>query len=399
MKIGILREGKTPPDKRVVLTPKQCVEVKHKYSKLELVVQPSTIRKFLDAEYTALGIQMQEDLSDCDVLIGVKEILKKDLIAEKTYFFFSHTIKEQPYNRDLLRKMLELNIRMVDYEALTDINGKRLVGFGRYAGIVGCYNGFLAYGRRTGKFNLKRAYKCEDRKEMESELKKIKLPNIKIIVTGTGRVGKGILELLNIIGIKEVSKKDFLIKNFEEAVFVRLNTMDYNTRTDGTGDSKADFYANPKEYRSDFMKYAKLSDFFIAGHYYAAGSPYLFTREDARSLDFKIRTIVDVSCDIDGPVASTIQASSIDDPIYGYNPVTESVDVFNKEEVISVVAIDNLPCELPKDASEDFGHELIKHVLPFLLGKDFNEVIERATICDKGKLLDRYSYLQNYVGE
>ena len=397
MKIGILREGKTPPDKRVVLTPKQCAEVKHKYPKLELVVQPSPIRKFLDTEYTALGIQMQEDLSDCDVLIGVKEVLKKDLIAEKTYFFFSHTIKEQSYNRDLLRKMLELNIRMVDYEALTDVNGNRLVGFGRYAGSIGCYNGFLAYGKRTGKFNLKRAYKCEDRKEMESELKKIKLPNIKIIVTGSGRVGKGVLELLNIIGVKEVSKKDFLNTDFEEAVFVRLTTMDYNTRIDGTEDSKTDFYANPKEYQSDFMKYAKLSDFFIAGHYYAAYSPYLFTRKDAKSLDFKIRTIVDISCDVDGPIASTIRTSSITDPIYGYNPVTESVDVFNKEEVISVVAIDNLPCELPKDASEDFGHEMIKHVLPCILGEDVDEVIARATICEKGKLTENYSYLQNYV--
>jgi len=399
MKIGILREGKTPPDKRVVLTPKQCVEVKYKYPKLELVVQPSPIRKFLDAEYTALGIQMQEDLSDCDVLIGVKEVLKKDLIAEKTYFFFSHTVKEQPYNRGLLRKMLELNIRMVDHETLTDVRGKRLVGFGRYAGIVGCYNGFLAYGMRMGTFDLKRAYKCEDRKEMESELKKIKLADIKIIVTGSGRVGKGVLELLNIIGIKEVSKNDFLNKNFEQAVFVSLNTMDYNTRTDGTGDSKADFYANPKEYRSDFMKYAKLSEFFIAGHYYAAGSPYLFTREDAKSPDFKIKTIVDISCDIDGPVASTIRASSIIDPIYGYNPVTESVDVFNKEEVITVVAIDNLPCELPRDSSEDFGQELIKHVLPCLLEEDTNQIITRATICEDGKLTENYSYLQNYLDE
>ena len=399
MKIGILREGKTPPDKRVGLTPKQCAEIKQRYTNLELVVQPSPIRKFVDSEYTTLGVLMQEDLSDCDVLIGVKEVPINDLIAEKTYLYFSHTIKQQHYNRDLLRKMLELNIRMIDYEILTKINGKRLIGFGRYAGIVGCYNGFLAYGKRTERFNLKPAHLCEDREEMELELKKIQLANIKIIVTGSGRVGNGVIELINLIGLKEISKDDFLTKNFEEPVFVHLNTMDYNIRIDGKESSKTDFYNNPKEYRSDFMKYANLADLFIAGHYYAADSPYLFTREDAKSKDFKIRTIADISCDIDGPIASTIRSSKIDDPIYGYNPITELEDVFNKEDVITVMAVDNLPCELPKDASEEFGEEMIKHVLPRLLGQDIDGVIERATICENGKLTENYSHLHNYVNE
>ena len=397
MKIGILREGKTPPDKRVALSPAQCVQVQKQYPKHELVVQPSPIRRFQDKDYLAQGVEMQEDLSDCDVLIGVKEVPKKDLIANKTYFYFSHTIKEQPYNRDLLLKMLELNIRMIDYETLTNANGKRLIGFGRYAGIVGCYNGFLAYGKRTDAYDLKAANQCEDRKEMEAEFKKINLPAIKIIVTGSGRVGNGALEVINGIGVKEVSKEDFLNKDFDEAVFVHLNTLDYNTRIDGTGDSKSDFYANPKDYRSDFMKYANLAEFFIAGHYYSADSPYLFTKEDAKSADFKIRTVADISCDIDGPVASTIRPSTIVDPIYGYNRITELEDTFDKEDVISVMAVDNLPCELPKDASEDFGEEMIKHILPCLLGDDPEEVITRATICKDGALTEYYQYLQSYV--
>lgn len=397
MKIGILREGKTPPDKRVALTPKQCVQVQERYPEVELVVQPSLIRCFNDDQYLSLGVNMQEDLSDCDVLIGVKEVPKKDLIENKTYFYFSHTIKEQPYNRELLQKMIALNIRMIDYETLTDSNGKRLIGFGRYAGIVGCYNGFLSYGKRTGSYVLKPAHLCEDRKEMESECKKIVLPAIKIIVTGSGRVGRGALEVMRTVGVKEVSKEAFLSKNFDEPVFVHLTTMDYNTRVDGGKDSKADFYANPKEYQSDFIKYAKVSEFFIAGHYYSADSPYLFTRKDAKSVDFKIRTIADISCDIDGPIASTIRPSTIVDPIYGYNPVTESEDLFNKEEVITVMAVDNLPCELPKDASEDFGHEMMKHILPCLLDPDVDMVIDRAAICKDGKLTEYYLYLQNYV--
>ena len=380
MKIALLREGKIPADKRVALSPKQCLEVLNQYPGLVLVVQPSPIRKFTDQDYLDLGIVLQEDLSDCDVLIGVKEVPKKDLIPHKTYFYFSHTIKEQPYNKSLLLKMLSLNIRMIDYEVLTNEKSKRLIGFGRYAGIVGCYNGFLAYGKRTGSFSLKPAYLCEDRKEMEIELQKIQLEPIKIILTGSGRVGHGILELINIIGIRQVSPNEFLNKSFDEPVFVHLNTLDYNKRIDGSASSKSDFYTNQGSYQSDFLKFAKTAEMFIAGHYYAAGSPFLFTREDAKSKEFKIRTVADVSCDINGPIACTIQPSTIQNPIYGYNPFTELIDDYAKPDVIAVMAVDNLPCELPKDSSIDFGAELIKHILPCLLSTDPHKVIERATI-------------------
>ena len=397
MKIALLREGKIPADKRVALSPKQCLEVLNQYPGLVLVVQPSPIRKFTDQDYLDLGIVLQEDLSDCDVLIGVKEVPKKDLIPHKTYFYFSHTIKEQPYNKSLLLKMLSLNIRMIDYEVLTNEKSKRLIGFGRYAGIVGCYNGFLAYGKRTGSFSLKPAYLCEDRKEMEIELQKIQLEPIKIILTGSGRVGNGILELINIIGIRQVSPNEFLNKSFDEPVFVHLNTLDYNKRIDGSASSKSDFYTNPGSYQSDFLKFAKIAEMFIAGHYYAAGSPFLFTREDAKSKEFKIRTVADVSCDINGPIACTIQPSTIQNPIYGYNPFTELIDDYAKPDVIAVMAVDNLPCELPKDSSIDFGAELIKHILPCLLSTDPHKVIERATICENGKLTEQFSYLESYA--
>ena len=397
MKIALLREGKIPADKRVALSPKQCLEVLNQYPGLVLVVQPSPIRKFKDQDYLDLGIVLQEDLSDCDVLIGVKEVPKKDLIPHKTYFYFSHTIKEQPYNKSLLLKMLSLNIRMIDYEVLTNEKSKRLIGFGRYAGIVGCYNGFLAYGKRTSSFSLKPAHLCEDRKEMEIELRKIQLEPIKIILTGSGRVGHGILELINIIGIKQVSPDEFLNNSFDEPVFVHLNTLDYNKRTDGSASSKSDFYTNPGSYQSDFLKFAKTAEMFVAGHYYAAGSPFLFTREDAKSKEFKIRTVADVSCDINGPIACTIQPSTIQNPIYGYNPFTELIDDYTKPDVIAVMAVDNLPCELPKDSSIDFGAELIKHILPCLLSTDPHKVIERATICENGKLTEQFSYLESYA--
>ena len=365
MKIGILREGKQPPDKRVPFSPAQCSLLLQEYPQLEWAIQKSPFRCFSDDEYAQVGMQLVEDVSDCDFLLGIKEVPKSDLIADKTYFFFSHTIKEQPYNRDLLIKMIELNITMVDYETLTLPNGKRLIGF--------------------------------DRKEMEHEMSKIDLPNIKIIVTGNGRVGRGVLEIIHALNLKEVSKEEFVTESFNKPVFVHLNTMDYNTRKDEAPSSKSDFYLNPKEYKSTFMQYAQHADMFIAGHFYASDSPYIFTREDARSVDFKIRTIADISCDIDGPVASTIRPSTIENPIYGYNPKTEQEDSFDKEGVITVMAVDNLPCELPKDASEDFGNEMIKHIFPALLGNDKDDLIDRATICKNGDLNTPFEYLRDYV--
>ncbi len=395
--IGILKEGKTPPDKRVPLSPQQCADFISQYPSINFVVQRSPIRCFSDEEYSNLGITLVDDVSNCDVLLGVKEVPKSDLLSDKTYFYFSHTIKEQPYNRELLQKMVEKNITMVDYETLKHANGSRIIGFGRYAGVVGCYNGFLAYGKRTKRFELKAANLCEDRKELEKELKKVDLPNIKIIVSGKGRVGKGALEVIHILGVKEVSKEDFKTKTFDEPVYVHVDFPDYNARIDGLEFTADEFFKKPELFESTFMDYASCADVFIAGHYYGAGSPYLFTREDVKSADFKIRTVADISCDIDGPVASTIRPSTIENPIYGYNPATESEDDFDKEDIISVMAVDNLPCELPKDASEDFGNELMKHVFPCLIGDDPEQIIGRATICKNGDLNTHYEYLRDYL--
>ena len=398
MKIGILREEKTPADERVPFTPDQCKWILDN-TDVKLVVRSSKVRGFSDKEYSNLGIKVVEDLSDCDVLIGIKEVPKSSLIKNKMYFYFSHTIKKQSYNRDLLQKMLDLNIEMVDYEALKDNKNKRLVGFGRYAGIVGAYNAFLTNGLKSGKYTLKAAHKCRGRNEVEQELKKLQLNNEKILLTGKGRVANGVLEILNLANIMEVNNEDFISKHYNEPVFCRLNTMDYNERIDGDISSKSEFYKYPELYKSSFMKYAKHTDIYISGHFYGVGSPYLFTREDAKSDDFNIKVIADISCDIDGPVASTIRPSTIDHPIYGYNLITEKEDDFNKNGVVAVMAVDNLPCELPNDASEDFGDEFINKILPCLLGDDPYNVIYRATICKDKDLTPRFEYLRDYLND
>ena len=397
MKIGVLKEEKVPADKRVPLTPKQCRLLLDTYPDIEISVKSSAIRCFSDAMYIAEGIDVVDDLNDCDVLIGVKEVPKESLIANKTYLYFSHTIKEQFYNRELLLKMIELNINMVDYEVLRNKQGKRLLGFGRYAGIVGAYNGFLTYGLKSGKYNLKEAHNCEDRIEMESEMSKIKLSNEKIIVTGNGRVGNGIMEIMEKSNIREVSKLEFIQDTFNEAVYVHLNTMDYNVRKDGGITVKQEFYSNPELFKSSFMDYAIHADIFIAGHYYSTGSPFLFTREDAKSPDFNLKVVADVSCDINGPVACTIKPSTIANPIYGYDKQSEQKINFRDEGAIAVMAVDNLPCELPKDASEDFGNEMLAKIIPSLLISDDEQIIANATICKAGDLTPNFEYLRNYV--
>ncbi len=398
MKIGIIREGKTPPDKRVPFTPAQCEEIIGMYPEIELVIQPSKIRCFNDDEYKEAGIPMQSDLSDCDVLMGVKEVPIRNLMNDKTYFFFSHTIKQQPYNKDLMKSLLDKNIRMVDYETLTAATNQRLVGFGRYAGIVGAYNGFLAWGQKYDTFDLLPANQCEDRVELEEELKRVKLPsNFKLVLTGKGRVAQGSVEIIKLLGIKEVSPTDFVEKTFSEPVFTIADCLDYNKRKDGQVLNNRDFYNNPEKYVTDFPKYSAVADMFIAGHFYGSGSPYIFTREEAKHPDFNIKVVADISCDIDGPVASTIRPSTIDDPIYGYNRITEQEDDIQNENVITVMAVDNLPCELPKDASADFGNMMINHILPALLREDPDTIIGRASICENKKLTEKYEYLSEYA--
>jgi alanine dehydrogenase len=397
MKIGVLKEEKVPADKRVALTPKQCRLLLNAYPKLEIAVKSCGFRCFSDEMYRNEGIAVVDDVSDCDVLLGVKEVPLESLIANKTYFYFSHTIKEQSYNRDLLLKMLQLNISMVDYEVLKNKKGERLLGFGRYAGVVGAYNGFLAYGLKSKKYNLKAAHNCEDRVEMEVEMNKIELLNEKIIVTGNGRVGKGVMEIMKKSNIRQVSKSDFINKKFNEAVFVHLNFMDYNIKIDGSTTNQQEFFNSPELFKSSFMHYAKHADIFIAGHYYSSGSPYLFTSQDAKYSDFNLQVVADISCDINGPVACTIKPSTIANPIYGYDKQTGQEVDFSNEDAIAVMAVDNLPCELPKDASEDFGNEMLEKILPSLIMSDDEQIIENATICKNGDLTPNFEYLRNYV--
>lgn len=400
MKIGIIREGKTPPDKRVPLSPEQCERILNEYPEVEVYVQKSEIRKFKDSEYEKLGVAVVDTVDHCDILLGVKEVPLDELIPNKKYLFFSHTFKKQPYNRKLLNAVLDKKIQLIDWEVITNSKGQRLIAFGRYAGIVGAYNGFLTYGIKAGAYNLKPAHECEDRAEMEGELDKVILPaNFKIALTGRGRVGGGAIETISCMPqIKEVSPEDFLNKVFDYPVYTILGVEDYNKTLDGSPFDKKLFYSDPSgKFESNFGRFAEVADMYIACHYWDNRSPFIFSREDAKNPKWNIKVVADVSCDIDCAVASTIRPSTIADPIYGYNAITESEDDFMKEGVIAVMAVDNLPCELPKDASVDFGEMFLEYVLDPLLGNDPEKIIERASETLNGKLTPDFAYLQDYV--
>ncbi len=397
MKFGIIRERKNPPDRRVVLSPEACQKVVDSFPKAQIIVEPSTIRAYDDDSYRQLGIPVENAVENCDVLLGVKEVPIDALIPNKKYFFFSHTIKKQPYNRDLLRAILEKNIELYDHEVITDKKEQRLVAFGRYAGIVGAYNGFRAYGLKYDLFQLPKANALPDQQALISELKKLKLPNIKVLLTGRGRVGNGSREMLDGMGMRRVNVSEYLEEEFNEPVYCQIDAGEYNKRKDGVRGNKADFFAHPEEYKSNFFRFTKVTDFYIAGHFYGQGAPYLYTREDAKNPDFKIKVVADVSCDIDGPIASTIKPSTIADPIYGYDPKSESETDFMNPDAIAVMAVDNLPCELPRDASEGFGEAFVKNVIPAFFNNDKDGILQRARMTQNGKLTERYSYLQDYV--
>jgi len=398
VKIGIIREGKIPPDARAPLTPEQCAEAMVELP-VRIVVQPSPVRCFKNEEYTAHGIHLQEDLSDCDVLLGIKEVPVAQLLGGKTYLFFSHTMKKQPHNRHLLQAVLQKNIRLIDYEALTDERGERLIAFGFYAGIVGAHNALWTWGRRTGQFSLPRLCESHDYAEVLEVYEKLILPPLRIVLTGTGRVSTGAAKNLRDMGILQVAPEEFLEKDFSEAVFTQIAAQDYVKHREGQAFDKTHFYAHGEEYVSAFAPYYRRADIFINGIFYDKKAPAFFTVEEMQQPDFQIKVIADVTCDIvpDSSVPSTIRASKIADPVFGFNPKIGQETPPYLPDSVDVMSIDNLPSELPRDASAFFGRQLLEKILPELLHGRASDAIRRGMIAENGSLTLEFRYLADYV--
>ena len=397
MKFAVIQERKSPPDRRVVLDPKSCKNLLSTFPSAELIIESSPIRAFSDMDYSSAGLEVVADVSAAEVLIGVKEVPIEALIPNKSYFFFSHTIKKQPYNRKLLQAILDKNITLYDHETLVNESNHRLIGFGYYAGVVGAYNGLRALGLKLNCFELPKATDLNDRAALNAQLDLLTIPNVKIVLTGSGRVGQGAKEILDHLNIKKVSVDQFINNSFKEAVYVQLDVLDYCKRKDGTTLGKKDFFNYPEAYQSTFDRFTSVADFFIAGHFYGKGAPAFFTREQAKSPRFNLKVVADISCDIDGPVACTIRPSTIDKPIYGYDAETETEVNFSNASAIAVMAVDNLPCELPKDASEGFGHTFVEKIIPAFFNQDAFGVLKRSKMTENGQLTNAFSYLQAYI--
>ncbi len=398
LKIGLAKEGKKPVDNRVPLTPWQVIEVQYLFPSLSILCQSSPVRCFPDEAYEKLGIPVVDNLNDCDIILGVKEFPVKNLIEEKTYLFFSHTIKKQPYNRDLLKEIIRKKITLIDYECLRDINGNRVIAFGRFAGLIGAYNGLLGYGKRNRLFELPRAFKLGTIQKMKREYKKLKLPPVRIVLTGHGSVGYGAKEVLDEAGIKEVTIMNYITSSFDHPVYAQLDSGDYYRRFDGGDFDRDEFHRSPRMYRSDFLKYCDKTDLFINGTFWDMRAEPLFRREDMETGKFIIRVIADIACDINGPIPSTIRTSTIKSPFYDYDPSDGSEHPpFSSDKHVTMMAIDNLPNELACEASNSFGRIMIEKIFPNLIYGDEDRMIERATITRKGKLTSLYKYLQDYA--
>ncbi len=398
MKIGIIREEKFPADKRVVFTPETCVKTVRRFPEIEFFIEKSDIRCFSDKEYLEKGLDVVDDVSNCDILIGVKEVPIEKLIPNKKYFFFSHTIKKQPYNKKLLQSIIKKNIQLYDHETIEDLNNNRLIGFGYYAGVVGAYNGFRGFGLKFNLFDIPRAINLKDREELNKIIGGLVIPKIKILLTGKGRVGSGVKEVLDFMNIKEVSVKDFLEKKYNYPVYTNIDVLDYN-HSDKTENTIENFYKNPDLFTSTFSKFNFVTDIFFAGHYHNPKAPKLISNSDITNNDFNIKLIADISCDIDGPISSTIRPSTIERPLYGFHKINlEECDLMDNDALV-VMAVDNLPCELPRDASEMFGEMFFNHVIPSFFNNDKEKILHNSRITHNGKLTPRFRYLIDYVND
>jgi saccharopine dehydrogenase (NAD+, L-lysine forming) len=396
--IGLIKEGKVPADNRVALTPMQCKWIHDNFSDVKVLVQPCTKRCFTDYEYQHLGVELNQDLSNCDLLLGIKEVPVTELLAGKKYMFFSHTKKLQPHNQKMLQAIIEKKITLIDYECLEHEDGQRILGFGFFAGVVGAHNGMMAYGKRTNTYQLCRVGECKGYRDLIQTYFGLKLPNVKIAVTGSGRVASGILEIMNLLDIIEVEPEEFLEREFSYPVYVHLKGSDLYEHKIDKSYHREDFHLNSNQYRCKFPAYMSQTDILMNGIYWDKNVPPLFTWNDMLRSDFRIVTIADISDDKEGGVPCNLGDTTINHPVYGVDPVSRQViDPYQKGGV-DVMAVGNLPNELPRDASNYFGEQLIKYVLPDIC-KGTSPVIENATIVKEGKLTKRYEYMHEYAYE
>ncbi len=394
--IGLIKEGKVPSDNRVALTPAQCKWINSNKSDIKVIVQSSETRCFADVEYKRLGIEVVEDISACDVLIGIKEVPASQLIPQKTYIFFSHTKKKQPYNLKLFKTLMNNENTLIDFECFEHEDGQRIIGFGFFAGIVGAHNGIMCYGNRTKQFELKRVSSVKDYRQLIQSYFGLKLPNLKIAVTGSGRVAHGILEVMNMMDIQEVEPDDYLLNKFTYPVYVHLKGKSLYKNRETQNYQRDNFHHFPEQYDCMFEPFCFETDILMNGIYWDNNIPRLFDLDTMKKKAFSIKTIADITDDAGGSIPCNLGDATIDDPVYGVDIQSGAKTAPYLDNSIDVMAVGNLPNELPRDASSYFGEQILKYILDNIHNPE-SDVIKKATILKKGKLTERFSYMEDYA--
>lgn len=398
IKLGILRETKIPSDRRVAVPPAPAREIMERYPRIKIIVQPSPIRCYLDKEYLAEGIELNEDLSECDLLIGIKEVKIHSLIKGKKYLFFAHVAKKQEYNKQMLKAILDQGITLIDYEYLTSPEGTRLISFGHWAGVMGAYNGLRAWGTKTDRFSLPPANWFQDRNDIRPYITGLNLGLVRILVTGGGRVAKGALETLDAVDIPKTSPDDYIKYPERSPIYCCIGPQDYIAAENGGPFDFEQFCKNPRGYVSIFHRFYSSTDLLITAHFWDPASPRLWESKEMQKPDFRIRVIADISCDINGSVPSTIRSTSIEEPFYDFDRFRMiELRPFSGPDTITVMAIDNLPGEFPRKPSEEFAKVLMDKIIPCILNDDPLQILERATIARDGHITPRFQYLENWI--
>ncbi|MGA1330673.1 MAG: NAD(P)-dependent oxidoreductase [Bacteroidia bacterium] len=411
LQLGILRESKTPPDLRTPLVPEDCRILLNRFEGLRIVVQPSTLRCFTDEQYQEVGCQISENLEGSSLVLGVKEVSLSSLAPGMAYAFFSHTIKAQPYNRPMMQHMVRENITLFDYELMTDDNGRRTVAFGHWAGIVGAWHALRMRCLRNGDHHIPSAAQVGSYEGLQSWAKKLTLDPCLLVLCGSGRVGQGVLQMLHDAEIEAVEPSAILklpeqpwSSLHHKPAYVLLESKHMVQSLDGSPFDEAAFYQNPGTYRSALAPFLSRGDVLINSIYWDPRGPRHFEVSDIQQSSFRVSQIADISCDIQGSVPITTRATTIQDPYYGVSRLDLSEIPPFLSYGVDLMAVDNLPCELPREASGEFSRALSQHfLLPFIASQQSEPQAElplnlsKARLLDQGTLHPSLSHLTTYA--
>jgi len=430
--IGIRHEDKYTMERRVALPPDTVNEIIKQG--LEVFVESSPKRVFKDSEFTTAGAKVTDNLSECPVIFGVKEIPPTWFEEGKTYIFFSHVIKGQPYNMPMLKAMMEKKCNLIDYEKIADENGKRLIFFGRFAGLAGMINSLWSFGERLKSegienpfSEIKQAHTYHSLDETEKVISNVGeviksqgLPDalIPLVIgfTGYGNVSQGAQHIAGLLPVKEVTPTELLhLKewgNYSNKLVYKVvfkeehlsEPIDPQTRFE-----LQDYYKHPEKYKNQFEKYPPHLSILMNCMYWDVRYPRILTKDYIEKLflqgNMKLKVVGDVTCDPDGSVEFTHKGTKIEDPVFVYHPVERKPTMGFHGDGILVMAVDILPSELPRESSESFGHALLRFV-PAIAKADFDvdfetlilpHEIKRALILHKGRLTPDFEYIQEYL--